>query len=54
MASEGLPLELDSFNVLGTADLDEVFERGWKVPADAKRDRRQHEMPVENLVVKFD
>ncbi len=54
MASEGLPFVLESFDVLGTADLDEVLEHGWKAPADAKRDRRQHEMPVENLIVKFD
>lgn len=54
LASEGLPYVLESFDALGTAGLDEVLEHGWKVPTNAKRDKRQHEMPVENLIVKFD
>jgi murein DD-endopeptidase MepM/ murein hydrolase activator NlpD len=54
LASEGLPYVFESFDVLGTADLDETISQGWKPLAAAKPDRRLREMPVENFVVKFD
>ena len=52
--AEGLPFVLESFEELGTPDLDEVLERGWKAPVGAAKDRRQHDMPVVNLIVKVD
>jgi murein DD-endopeptidase len=53
LASEGLPYVFDSFEVLGTADSDKVFEGGWTPPAGAKPQKLVHEMPAENAAVRF-
>ena len=53
LESEGLPFLFESFEVLGTADLDEMLEKGWKPPVNHPPDRRVREMPVENAVVRF-
>jgi len=54
LQSEGLPYVLESFTLMGTANLDEVIERGWNAPVPAKPEKRQHEIPLENVVVRFD
>jgi murein DD-endopeptidase len=54
LQSEGLPYELESFSVLGTADLDAVIEHGWRLEGGATPDKRQRDLPVENGVLKFD
>jgi murein DD-endopeptidase MepM/ murein hydrolase activator NlpD len=53
LAGEGLPYVFDSFEVLGTADYDKVFENGWRPPAGAKVQKLVHEMPAENAAVRF-
>jgi murein DD-endopeptidase len=54
MASEGMPFLFDSFEVLGSAELENVLTKGWTVPAAVKPDKRLRDMPVENQVVAFD
>jgi hypothetical protein len=53
LASEGLPYVLNSFEFLGTVDIDKVFESGWTAPAGAKPLRRLREIPAENAAVRF-
>ncbi|MBZ5575501.1 MAG: M23 family metallopeptidase [Acidobacteriia bacterium] len=50
--AEGLPFVFDSFELLGTADANEILEKGWTPPA--KPVRRQREIPAENAVVRFE
>jgi murein DD-endopeptidase MepM/ murein hydrolase activator NlpD len=54
MGSEGVPFLFDSFEVLGSAEMEKVFTQGWTVPAAIKPDKRVRDMPVENQVVTFD
>lgn len=53
LESEGLPYGFDSFEVLGTTDLDKAFENGWTPPAGTKPQKRVSETPAENAVVRF-
>lgn len=53
LASEGLPYAFDSFEVLGTIDVDKAFQDGWKPPAGIKPLRRIREITAENAVVRF-
>ena len=54
MGSEGVPFLFDSFEVLGSAEMEKVLTQGWTVPSAIKPDKRLRDMPVENQVVKFD
>ena len=53
LGSEGLPYIFDSFEVLGTVDIDKVFKDGWTAPAGTKQLRRVREIPAENAAVRF-
>jgi murein DD-endopeptidase MepM/ murein hydrolase activator NlpD len=53
LASEGLPYAFDSFEFLGDADYDKVFQDGWTPPAGAKPQKRVREIPAENAAVRF-
>lgn len=53
LESEGLPYVFDSFEVLGTADLDRALEDGWKPAAGTSAQKRVREIPAENAVVRF-
>jgi hypothetical protein len=55
---EGLPFVFESFDVLGEAQLLEALglearEDRWKLQSDAVPGRRQKEMPLENMVIRF-
>jgi murein DD-endopeptidase len=54
LAAEGLPYVLESFSLLGRTTVDDVFERGWTPAAGITPEKRQHEIPEENQVIKFD
>ena len=53
LASEGLPYVFDSLEVLGTTDIDQAFEAGWKAAAGTTPRKRDHEIPAENDIVRF-
>jgi murein DD-endopeptidase MepM/ murein hydrolase activator NlpD len=53
LGAEGLPFVFESFEVLGATSMTDVLSRAWTPAADHMPVKRQHEMPVENLVVKF-
>lgn len=53
LESEGLPYVLDSFEFLGTADVDEAFKDGWTPRAAIKPQKRVREIPAENAAVRF-
>jgi murein DD-endopeptidase len=53
LGSEGLPYVFNSFEDLGTVDIDKVLQYGWKAPDGAKPLRRVREMPAENAAVRF-
>jgi len=54
MGSEGVPFLFDSFEVLGSAEMEKVLTQGWTAPAGLKPDKRVRDMPVENHVVRFE
>jgi murein DD-endopeptidase MepM/ murein hydrolase activator NlpD len=59
IASEGVPFLFDSFELLGSGEIDRcsgpcALTQGWTVPAAVKPDKRLRDMPVENQVVAFD
>ena len=55
VASEGVPFLFDSFQVLGSAEIENILTpQGWTAPATVKPDKRLRDMPVENQVVTFD
>jgi hypothetical protein len=54
MGSEGVPFLFDSFEVLGSAEIDKVLTQGWTAPAGVKPDKRLRDLPAENHVVLFD
>jgi murein DD-endopeptidase MepM/ murein hydrolase activator NlpD len=53
LASEGMPYGFDSFEVLGTTDVDQIFTDGWKPATGTKPQIRVREIPSENEVVRF-
>lgn len=53
LESEGLPYVFDSFDLLGTADIDRALKDGWTPPAGTKPQRRVREIPAENPAVRF-
>src|SRR5688572_16196653 len=52
--SEGLPYVFQSFDVLGTVDLNELLAKGDSPLRMLKPDKRIREIPAENAVVRFD
>jgi murein DD-endopeptidase MepM/ murein hydrolase activator NlpD len=54
LGAEGLPYLFESFERIGTADVDKVLTQGWTVPGGTKPEKRLREIPLENTVVRFD
>jgi murein DD-endopeptidase len=51
LASEGVPYVFESFEVQGVVPSGEPGN--WKPPPNAKSDKRQREIPIENAVIRF-
>jgi murein DD-endopeptidase MepM/ murein hydrolase activator NlpD len=54
LATEGVPFLFDSFEVLGSMEMENILTQGWTRPATVKPDKRLRDMPGENQVVAFD
>ena len=53
LASEGLPYIFESFEVLGTAEIEKILSDGWMPLPGTNSEKRSREMPAENAVVRF-
>jgi murein DD-endopeptidase MepM/ murein hydrolase activator NlpD len=53
LAAEGLPYFPESFDMLGTANVNDVIEKGWKASPAVQPEKHLRQIPTENVVVRF-